>query len=240
MVPKLHSCICGRIWEMGRTTWSILCQEESHILSTVEMPHKWLSRVTYFKSAYRCMFFSLACAKWSDLSHLGQLRQTCQGRSKQVCVCLGPDQGCWFKVCSDTDSCYERLLWHWNVLYSWGGITILEEGRSHALSVYIHGLHSQWTHISQVSLAQLTCRQVSSPAKWLLLLNNHNQNHLFLFLSVTSINSYTFGFIFGYIFIFSFGFFDLVPQQKMGKRYKHTVMRYTVKSNTQETDRLDR
>ena len=116
MVPKLHSCICGRIWEMGRTTWSILCQEESHILSTVEMPHKWLSRVTYFKSAYRCMFFSLACAKWSDLSHLGQLRQTCQGRSKQVCVCLGPDQGCWFKVCSDTDSCYERLLWHWNVL----------------------------------------------------------------------------------------------------------------------------
>jgi len=26
---------------------------------------------------------------------------------------------------------------------SWGGITILEEGRSHALSVYIHGLHSQ-------------------------------------------------------------------------------------------------
>lgn len=36
---------------------------------------------------------------------------------------------------------------------SWGGITILEEGRSHALSVYIHELHSQWTHISQVSFS---------------------------------------------------------------------------------------
>ena len=156
----------------------------------------------------------------------------------QTSLCMS---GAWSRLLVQSVFRHRQLLWEATMTLecaSWGGITILEEGRSHALSVYIHGLHSQWTHISQVSLAQLTCRQVSSSAKWLLLLNNHNQNHLFL--SVTSINSYTFGFIFGYIFIFSFDFFDLVPQQKMGKRYKHTVMRYTVKSNTQETDRLDR